>query len=956
MRLPVYEQQVRLQGRNRTDLNVRATPNAFGAQVGAAVQGLGDSVARIAEAKAFKDSVVADADAKAGLNEYLDYSRNVMYDPQKGALNQTGSNGMAENRANAEARLAERRKAIEEKLGPQARKVFQDAADRLDDNSADALIKHDAEQTRTYVNGQSQALTENFMKAAVDNYGDDAKWNEFMGAAMGEIARTGQLNGLSPETIALKQQEALTAAHSNRAIRIAYDDPIKADEYLETNREKLGEAEYSRLKSGMEAAVVEHKADKYVQDLMGGDGYIGAGGTSSTGIDNLGRETYIVGVESSGRTDATNPNSTATGSVQFLDGTYLEWVGKVSPEWAAGMSREEILATRTDPVKEAEIYRAFRDNNLAVLESKGLADTPRNRYVMHHFGVGGGARMLEVEAAGQGNVPVVDIVGQEVVDKNPHIKGKTVSGALAVLQGKVSAHGKFNGPGTQEPAMPADTTWLKYSNQKAVRNDRLSPQLVNSMAFLGEMGITMEVFSGGQESNKPGEGTGSERHNHGNSADVEFYKDGRKLSPKNPEDRAILTQIIQTAMANGVTGFGEGDDYMGEGRIHVGFGDPGVWGKGGKGENAPEWLVQAFNSGTLGAAPAASGGMSTRSAYEAVMAIEDPKVRAAAMAKLDAQLKTEAALTAADQKAASDEAWRLYTQNGMKPEQVPMDLQIKMGREATLNFFESARAYESGTLVTDELRYSELQRLAVEDPKTFSEMDLSYDRKNFSKSDFRAIEQMQLELLQGMEANDGKARDALNDPATMKGVYDAAERVYQDAVPSKESRRSQEEAAAYNRFQEQVKSYARDFMTEKGRPMTFDEQDRLFSMLLTPVVIENNSGIFGSSRDAMLFDAPFREPGERVRGNVPAGDITLADEEEARAELQAFYGREPSEDEITVHHNRKLLADMGISPEMEYSEVPRDIRRKLGSQYPDASDEELVDLYIDFVLETAKRQ
>lgn len=789
MRLPVYEQQVRLVGRNRTDLTARASGAAFGAQVGDAVQGLGEGVMRMAQAKQFKENLVADADARKGLNEYIDYQREVLYDPQSGALTQTGANALGPNRERAEAALKERRRALEEKLGPQARKIFSEAADRLEDTSSDALIKHDANETRNYVNGQSQATAENFLRVAMDNYGDDAKWNEYVGAALAEVETSGRLNGLSPEQITAKKTEIIAQSHSNRAIRIAYDDPVKADAYLDSKRAELGEAEYSRLKTGMEAAVVEHKAEKVIDELAGNDAYIGSAGQ----VDSLGRESYIVGPESGGNSSAANPLSTATGQVQFLEGTYLEWVGKVNPAWAAGMSREEILATRGDPVKEAEIYRAFRDNNLRILADRGFADTPRNRYVMHHMGVGDGPKLLALEAAGQGNLALADVLPAATIAANPHMKGKTVGAFLATLQGKVNAHG-------------------------------------------------------------------------------------------------------------------------------------------------------------------GNGGMSARAAYEAVMAIEDPKVRAAAMSKLDARLKAEEALTSQDQKAAADEAWKLYTQEGMKPESVPMDLQIRMGREATLNFFESARAYESGTLVTDELRYSELQRMAVEDPQGFADLDLSYDRKNFSKGDYRAIEQMQLEIINTMSANEGKTRDALNDPATMKSVYDAAEQVYQDAVPSVESRRSQAEAAAYNRFQEQVKGYARDFMQEKGRPMTFDEQDRLFSMLLTPVIIEDDSGLFGSSRDAMLFDAPFRESGERVRGNVPAEDVSLVDEQEARTELKEFFGREPTEDEVVTHYNRKLLADMGISPEMEYAEIPRDIRRKMQDQYPDASDEELVDLYVDFVLETAKRQ
>ena len=798
MRLPVYEQQVRLQGRNRTDLNVRANPNAFGAQIGAAVQDLAVGVGKVAEAKIYKANLVAEADAKAGLNEYIDINRDALYDPQTGALVQTGANGLTENRERAEATLAERRKAIEDKLGPQARKIFADAADRLDDNSADALIKHDASETRNYVNSQSQALTENFMAAAIDNYGDDAKWNEFMGAALGEIERTGALNGIPPEAIELKKREALGAAHGNRAIRIAFDDPAKADAYLDAHKDDLGEAEYTRLKTGMEAAVVEHKAEKVVEELRGSDGYVGA------------RDTH-------------------------------------------------------------------------------------------------------------------------------------------------------------------EDTWLKYNyGDGTVRNKPLSNKMKASMSFLRDMGVTMEVFSGGETPEQKASDSG--RHMHGAGADVYFYKDGRKLDWANPADLPIFNEIIQRAKAGGVVNFGAGEGYMGQGSMHLSVvGTPLVHGAKGKSANAPAWLQEMYN-GTWsgGAIPAnATGGggadaggagaprdtgMSTRSAYEAIMAIEDPKVRAAAMAKLDAQLKTEAALAATDQKAAADEAWKMYTQDGMAPESVPMDLQIKMGREATLNFFESARAYESGTLVTDELRYTELQRMAVEDPQGFAELDLNYERMNFSKGDFRAVEAMQLDLIQQMQKGEQDGRKALDDPAEMQKVYTAAEQVYKDAVPTSGSKQTPQEAAAYRRFQEQVKDYSRQFMTEKGRLMTFDEQDRLFSMLLTPVVIENNSGLFGSKRETMLFDAPFREPGERVRGNVSPGDIALVDEEEARTELRDFFGREPTEDEIATHHNRKLLADMGITPEMEYQEIPRDVRRKLVDRYPDASDEELVDLYVDFVLETTKRQ
>lgn len=136
--------------------------------------------------------------------------------------------------------------------------------------------------------------------------------------------------------------------------------------------------------------------------------------------------------------------------------------------------------------------------------------------------------------------------------------------------------------------------WLKYSNQSATRNQPLSPKLVESMSFLKGMGVQMNVVSGGQDHKGHGHRrTGSTRHDGGNAADADFYYQGRKLLPSNPADRQILSQIVSRASANGVTGFGEGDDYMGSGRIHLGYGAPAVWGAGGKSANAPDWLREA---------------------------------------------------------------------------------------------------------------------------------------------------------------------------------------------------------------------------------------------------------------------------------------------------------------------------------------------------------------------------
>lgn len=141
--------------------------------------------------------------------------------------------------------------------------------------------------------------------------------------------------------------------------------------------------------------------------------------------------------------------------------------------------------------------------------------------------------------------------------------------------------------------------WLDYANQGAIRNQPINPQLASALGFLPEMGVTMRVFSGGQDASGPRR-TGSKRHDHGNSSDVFFYRDGRKLDWNNPNDVPLFQEIVKRGKAAGVTGWGAGPGYMQPGSMHLGFGKPAVWGKGGKGANAPQWLRAAYNGGPAG--------------------------------------------------------------------------------------------------------------------------------------------------------------------------------------------------------------------------------------------------------------------------------------------------------------------------------------------------------------------
>lgn len=141
--------------------------------------------------------------------------------------------------------------------------------------------------------------------------------------------------------------------------------------------------------------------------------------------------------------------------------------------------------------------------------------------------------------------------------------------------------------------------YIRYANSGAIRNKPLDPKLVESLGFLKDLGVTAEVFSGGQDAEGPNR-TGSHRHDGGGSGDMRFYKGDRQLDWANKDDVPLFQQIVQQGKQRGITGFGAGPGYMGPGTMHVGFGAPAVWGAGGSGDTAPSWLKAAYN-GVAGA-------------------------------------------------------------------------------------------------------------------------------------------------------------------------------------------------------------------------------------------------------------------------------------------------------------------------------------------------------------------
>lgn len=182
---------------------------------------------------------------------------------------------------------------------------------------------------------------------------------------------------------------------------------------------------------------------------------------------------------------------------------------------------------------------------------------------------------------------------------------------------------------------------LSYANQGKTRNLPVSPEVARAYELAAQAaGIDeIRVTSGGQSGERR---TGSHRHDEGGAGDIQLVRGGRVLDFTNPNDLPYFTNFVANAKSSGLTGFGAGTDYMGSSTIHAGGGTPAVWGAGGRGTNAPDWLRQAYgmtiNSNPV-TAPAATTVAPAGTAATAAPAVAEPeKPYASALGGLEQML------------------------------------------------------------------------------------------------------------------------------------------------------------------------------------------------------------------------------------------------------------------------------------------------------------------------------
>lgn len=334
--------------------------------------------------------------------------------------------------------------------------------------------------------------------------------------------------------------------------------------------------------------------------------------------------------------------------------------------------------------------------------------------------------------------------------------------------------------------------------------------------------------------------------------------------------------------------------------------------------------------------------------------IEDPELREAVMRELNTRIAAEETTKSAEQAQANEEAWSIIDQGGT-PQDIPPDLAVRVGTTTMNEIMNATERRMQGVDQNDFATYEELDAMAKDrDQRSdFMKLDLNDHRDRLSQASFIELRDLQREM---REEQARIERDGLSSVVFPVKEREAAIGEFENRFMAMMGGKTDDLVAErWPELQRQFRGMLTQFANQQGAAPGPNEMQSMFEALMLPVVIENDpeAGVFSSPARRLFDVAQVRRGNAAVEIEADIGTVGAREFDRISSEFERKFGRPPTEDEVVEQFENELLLSFGVSPSIEFGEIPKDIRRTLVDEFPGASDQELTDLYKAQIVEMA---
>ena len=373
-----------------------ATPGDMGAQIGNAVQQLGQTGQRLgAEATEWatqQQGLYNKTAVDSGFNQQQQYVNRLLYgdpaDPgDHGYLSLSGADAM-NARAGVMQQIESHRQQISDGMNGAQRVQFEDASRRLTTAVEAQVGSHATQQFQTWTRSTQLARADTALQTLSADPGNDDTFTRNVSIGMQAIAHNNELAGMSPDASLAAIVQYKSKAYATRATAMAATDPVGALNFLTANRTELDGVTFAHIYETLTPKVNALKAQGIVDTVAPITGTSGLGPASgavqtaavTAGVDPVAAQT-VAHLESNGGAAKDRYGSTHTGVFQMGDAEFAQnnptgQRGDVNDEATAGVNN----LARIQPIADKAV---------------GGTAAPWQVYMVHQQGDAGGAALLK---------------------------------------------------------------------------------------------------------------------------------------------------------------------------------------------------------------------------------------------------------------------------------------------------------------------------------------------------------------------------------------------------------------------------------------------------------------------------------------------------------------------------------------------------------------------------------
>jgi len=402
-------------------MHVDVSPLAFGAGIGAAMQGLGQSVQRAGDTASDIALRQAQVENETAINAGYSYAQTGIQRLSFGDPNDPTSRGYfamkGRDALDAYPGVVDQLNKVQnDALGmvkaPLARLQLQEQMRRLMNYTLADFGRHRAQQQDAYADQTSESLIAGDHQQAIGFYNDPQKFLGALADSQNTIVQMGQRNGWAPEVIQQRLDDNKSKLFTGVTLRLANENPMRAWNFYLAHQGSITGLDQASLERQLKPQIYGQQSRLDADRIMGG----GLGQVAGMVSDEAQRQGVDPGlaltaakIESGMGSRMQNPNSSAFGVLGLTAGT-----------WAAQGG------TATD---RGDIGRQVQLGVKNLADSQGIANSalrrpaePWEAYLVHQQGAAGGPALLTADPGAN----AVDVLA-------PAYKGNRAAAQAAIV-------------------------------------------------------------------------------------------------------------------------------------------------------------------------------------------------------------------------------------------------------------------------------------------------------------------------------------------------------------------------------------------------------------------------------------------------------------------------------------------------------------------------------------------